>query len=272
MESQKKMTAARRISIGSVELHAVVQGSGSGLLLVHGFPLDHTMWQAQIDDLSRDFQVIAVDLRGFGRSDVTEGTVTMQQMAADLAALLRRLGIERPVTFCGLSMGGYIAWQFWQHHRPLLAQLVLCDTRAIGDARDVAELRLATAERVITEGAALLAQTMLDKLFAPGTRLERPELVEAARRVICSTQPVGIAAALRGMAQHPDFTGQLSSIDVPTLVLCGADDEISPVAEMRQIAASIPQSQFVEVAGAGHMSPLESPGAVNEAIRNFLRR
>ena len=260
-----------RVRVGDCELFVADEGRGPPLLLVHGFPLDHSMWQHQLAAFAPDHRVIAPDLRGFGHSDVTPGTVGMDQFADDLAALLDALHVTEPVTFCGLSMGGYIAWQFWLRHASRLSRLVLCDTRAVADTDEVARGRRVTAERVLQEGPAIVADTMLGRLCCDATRREQPELVADLRRVILATAPHGIAAALRGMAQRPDVTALLAEVRVPTLVICGAHDEISPVEEMRQIAANIPAAQFAIVPNSGHMSPLENPAFVNSELRRFLQ-
>jgi 3-oxoadipate enol-lactonase len=260
----------RRIDIGEVQLNVVDEGRGAPLLLVHGFPLDHSMWREQISELSRSCRVIAPDLRGFGQSDVTPGTVTMARFADDLAKLLDALGVREPVTFCGLSMGGYVGWQFVARHADRLGRLIVCDSRSIADTPEGAAGRLKTAEKVLREGASVVAEGMIPKLFSQTSLDSNASYVAATREVILRTAPEGIAAALRGMAERPDFTGQLGQIRVPTLVLCGADDAISGPAEMRGIADAIPGAKFVEIAGAGHMAPLEKPAEVNEVIRAFL--
>ena len=144
------------VTIGDVRLNYSEKGRGKPLLLVHGFPLDHTMWARQLDALSSSHRVIAPDLRGFGASSVTAGTVTMAQYADDLAGLLGALGIDEPVIFCGLSMGGYVAWQFALRHRPKLAKLILCDTRAVADSPEAAAGRQKTAEKVLADGASVV--------------------------------------------------------------------------------------------------------------------
>jgi 3-oxoadipate enol-lactonase len=258
------------VQAGTIRLNAIDRGKGTTLVLVHGYPLDHTMWQGQIDGLAGVCRVIAPDLRGFGASEVVPGTATMQQMADDVAALLDALGVETPVAFCGLSMGGYVAWQFALRHRSRLAKLVLCDTRAIADSPEASQSRRQTAAKVLAEGSAVAADALLPKLFAPETQREQPQLVENTRQVILRTDPQGIAAALLGMAERPDVSGQLASLDVPALVLCGEHDAIAPPDEMRQIAAALPRGQFVLIPAAGHMAPLERPQAANAAIREFV--
>jgi len=260
------------VKVHEIELHYVESGRGTPLVVVHGFPLDHTMWQGQLDALSDRFRVIAPDLRGFGQSGVTPGLVTMPRMADDLAQLLDGLSITEPIVLCGLSMGGYVAWQFGLRYRERLAKLILCDTKAVGDTPEAAANRIGLADRVQREGPGFIAETMLPKLFAPATIESKAPCVEATRQVILRTNPKGIAAASRGMAQRPDVTPWLSKFDMPALVLCGQHDVISTPAEMRGFAQQMPQARFVEVAGAGHMSPLERPAEVNAAIRELLSR
>lgn len=265
-------TAMPQILLDDLSLSFEDEGSGPVLLLVHGFPLDHTMWREQIAHLGRSRRVLAPDLRGFGRSDVTEGTVTMRQFADDLAALLETLRIDAPVDLCGLSMGGYIAWPFFQHHRGKLRSLILCDTRAAADSPEARDNRLGLASKVLERGPGFIAETMPDKLFARSTRASRPDLVREIQEVIRRGDPRGIAAASRGMAERPDVTSMLPTIDVPTLVVVGEEDAISTRDEMQGIAAAIPGAEFAPVRDAGHMAPLEQPGTVNRAIESFLRR
>jgi len=260
----------KRISIGDITLNVNVSGQGRPLLLVHGFPLDHTMWREQIDELSSGCRVIAPDLRGFGKSDVTEGKVTMQQLADDVAALLKALQVDQPVTFCGLSMGGYVAWQFCLRHSKMLERLILCDTRAVADTQEIAEFRLETAEQVARDGSTRLIENMMGKLFADESLSNSREFVEHTRQVMLATDPAGIAAALRGMAERPDMRNHLKDIHVPTLIVCGEHDVISPPEEMQEIASQMVHADYVEIAAAGHMAPLENSLAVNTAIREFL--
>lgn len=265
-----------RINIGEVELNVADVGEGPAIVFVHGFPLDHSMWQAQIDEFSSSHRVITPDLRGFGQSGIATGTVTMQQFADDVAALLDVMHVDQPVTFCGLSMGGYIGWQFFKRHRSKLARLIQCDTRAIADTPEGRKQRLKAADTTLEKGAGSLVETMLARLFAEEllfsehAQNHQPDIVRATREVMLTTNPQSIAAAQRGMAERPDVTEMLGQIDVPTLILCGEHDAISPAEEMRGISAAIPGAQYVEIAGAGHMSPLEKPAEVNSAIQQFL--
>jgi 3-oxoadipate enol-lactonase len=288
----------KSLCVRGTELRCVDRGHGRPLLFVHGFPLDHTMWAEQIDAISSQCRVIAPDLRGFGqsrkgdRSNLCEapsgpcrqiGPVpfsaagetpalrfTMGQFADDLAALLDALNIGERVVYCGLSMGGYIAFQFWRKYAERLRGLVLCDTRAAADSPEAAAGRHVMADRVLAEGPAPLVEAMLPRLFGETTQRERPELVEGLRRLMMANSPNGIAAAARGMAERPDMTASLGEIRCPTLVIVGQDDAISPPAEMRGIAHAIPGAKLVEIPAAGHLSPMENPAAVTAAILKFL--
>ena len=246
------------------------EGNGPPLLFVHGFPLDHTMWRDQLAEFAGAYRVIAPDLRGFGSSEVGDQAVTMEQFADDMAAILDALGVTEPVTLIGLSMGGYVAWQFLRNYRERLRALVLCDTRAAADSPEVAENRLKVAETVLADGTEALARAMVPKLFAQQTIRTRPAVVDAVRNVILQANPRGVAAAQRAMAARFDATGILKAIDVPTLMIVGEDDVISPPDEMRQIAEAIPGSRLVVIPDAGHMSPLENPAAFNSALSEFL--
>jgi pimeloyl-ACP methyl ester carboxylesterase len=261
----------QRIAVGDINLNVEQRGRGAPLLLVHGFPLDHSMWRHQLDAFGARFHVIAPDLRGFGQSDATPpGTVTMAQLADDLAGLLDALGITQPVTFCALSMGGYVAFPFVCRHAKRLDKLILCDTRAVADTAEAAQNRRAFADRVLAEGSAVAADAMLPKLFAPLTAEKQPEVVEQTRQVMLRANPIGVAAALEAMAVREDSTGLLPTIQVPALLLCGEHDGISTPDEMRGMAQAIPAARFEEIPGAGHMAPLEAPGPVNRAIAQFL--
>jgi pimeloyl-ACP methyl ester carboxylesterase len=265
----------QHIAIPHGTIGVFAQGKGVPILFVHGFPLNHTMWHSQIETFGRSFRVVAPDLRGSGESHLAQaggtGTLTMEAFADDLHALLHAVYVDRPVVFCGLSMGGYIAWQFFLKYREQVQALILCDTRATADSPEAAAGRRKLAEEILTLGPHAAAEAMLPKLISPKTAERRPNLVADLRTMILRNSPAGIAATLRGMAERPDCTPLLAQVDVPTLVLCGQDDVITPPAEMKQMAEAIPGSQFVEIHNAGHMAPLENPDAVNAAINRFLK-
>jgi len=265
------------VSLGDVRLAVEDRGRSRSssepiLLLVHGFPLDHTMWQPQIDYFGSRGRVISPDLRGFGGSSNAAGSpVSMGTYAHDLNALLDRLEVDRPIAFCGLSMGGYIAWQFCAKYASRLAALVVCDTRSIADTPQAVAGRMELTKRVLAEGIDPVKAAMMPKLFGPETVAKQLPCIADTVAAIERASPIGVAAALVAMAGRPDMTASLAEIRVPTLVVVGEHDVISPVEEMRGIAERVPGAEFVVIPGAGHMSPLENPAAYNAALERFLR-
>jgi 3-oxoadipate enol-lactonase len=262
----------QEFQVSGVRLSVAHGGQGMPVVLVHGFPLSHTMWDQQLSRWIARWRVVAPDLRGFGDSQVTAGTVTMEQMADDLAALLDAMKLREPVVLCGLSMGGYVAFQFWRKYAARLRALVLCDTRAVADTPEAVAGRHKMVELVLKSGTGPVAEAMLPKLFAAATLQERPEAVASQRRAMLAAAPEGVAAALRGMAARPDVRAWLPEIALPTLVVVGQHDAISTVDEMRQMAAAIPGAQFAVLAAAGHMTPVEAPEAFNAVVEEFLTR
>ena len=262
------------ISLSSAELAYVDRGAGTPVVLLHGFPLDHTMWSAQIDALTGRCRVIAPDLRGFGQSSLgnadPEHGVSMERYADDLAELLDALAIREPIVLVGFSMGGYIAWQFVRKYASRLRALVQCDTRAAADTEEARAVRLKMADNIFEWGAARVAEIMGPKLLAAQTIESKPDIVEAIRRIVSRTSPAAIAAAQRGMAARADMTSVLPTIRVPTLIVVGAEDGLSPPQEMRTIAAAIPNSEFAEIPAAGHMTTMENAAAVNETVVRFV--
>lgn len=244
-------------------------GSGAPLLLLHGFPFNRSMWREQAEALSATRRVITPDLRGLGASGAGEGPATMEEMAEDLAALLGELNVERAVVG-GLSMGGYVALAFLREHPSRVTALVLADTRAQADTVEARGTREETARRALAEGMGPIADAMLPKLLAPATREQRPDVVARVREMILSTKPEGAAAALRGMAARRDQTDLLETVNVPTLIVVGSEDALTPPSEAEAMRAKIRSSRLVMIEGAGHVSNVERPGEFNRALAEFL--
>lgn len=241
-------------------------GSGEAVLLLHAFPLSGAMWRPQVTALRERYRVIVPDLRGFGGTDAPPGAYSMDQHADDAAALLEYLGVARAAVV-GLSMGGYIAFAFWRRHRDKVAALVLADTRAGADSAEGKAGREANARLAEEEGAAAIADKLIPGLVAP----DAPQAVrDELRALVLANSPEGIAGALRGMAARPDSTPDLAGIGVPTLVIVGAEDGLTPPAEAERIHAEVAGSALVQLDGAGHLSSLERPEAFNDAVRAFL--
>ena len=243
-------------------------GSGTPLLLVHGWPLDHTMWAGQLGGLGAYARVIAPDLRGFGGS-TGRPPHTIDQYADDLAAFLDALGLARAAV-CGLSMGGYVAFSLLRRHRDRVRALVLADTRATADTDEAREGRHRQIALIEQEGMTALADRQLEPMIGRTTLERQPELAESVRRLMAAVPAEGAIGALRAMADRPDSTPLLASIDVPTLVVGGEEDRITPPSVLREMADQIPRSRLEIVEGAGHVCPLERPAAFNRVVSEFV--
>lgn len=252
--------------IDGVSLYNEVHGSGEPVLFVHGFPLSGRLWDPTVSLLQDRFKLIVPDLRGHGRSGVSED-VSMARYADDLAALLDVAGVKGRVTVVGHSMGGYIAFELYRRHPERVRALVLVDSQAGPDTKEAAEGRREMAGRVLSDGSRVIADTLVDRLFASPT----PDaLRERWHEIMAATPPVGVAAALRAMAERPDSRRTLREIDRPVLVVVGAHDAVTPPEEARRMHAAAPNSRLEIVAGAGHMTPVEQPERFAALLRHFL--
>lgn len=248
------------------ELYYEVSGQGPPVMFVHGFPLSGRMWQPIVERISGAYRCIVPDLRGHGRSSATP-TADMARYADDLAAVLDADGERRPVVLVGLSMGGYIAFEFFRRHRLRVSALVLTDTRAGTDTQEARTKREETAQAVERGGSRVVADAMVDKLFAPGAAAS---LRSEWHKIMSHTQPMGVAAALRAMAARSDSTPTLTTIDCPVLIVVGEHDTITPPDVHREMHAAITGSRLEIIAGAGHMTPVEQPDAFAEVLTGFL--
>lgn len=245
------------------------EGSGTTVVLLHGFPLDRSMWREQSRDLSATCRVIAPDLRGFGETAHGGADVTTGDMAEDVAALLDELNVERAVVG-GLSMGGYVALEFFRGFPRRVLALVLADTRPYADTDEGRRTREETARRALSDGMGPIVDSMLPKLLSAATHAREPELVERVRASMLGTKPEGAAAALRAMALRRDQTDLLPSIDVPALIIVGAEDTITPPSDAEAMGAKIKGSRLVRIEGAAHLSNVERPEEFNRALGEFL--
>lgn len=245
------------------------QGQGLPLLLIHGFPHDRSLWQPQLDGLSDVARVIATDLRGFGNAQLVPDTMTMDDYAADIKALLDELGIAKAVV-CGLSMGGYVALAFLARYPETTQGLILCNTRSGADNEKAREGRYATAQKALDEGMTGIAESMLPKMISEKSALANPDLSMYVENMMARQSSEAVAAAARGLAVRPDRTPMLSSIAVPTLIITGSADTLIPPSESEAMAAKIPGSELVVIPDVAHLSNLENAEAFNEAVRKFL--
>lgn len=244
------------------------RGAGTPLVLLHAFPLDRGMWRPQVAALRESARVIAIDLPGFGESPAP-AEFTIDGAADAVAELLGELKVPKAVV-CGLSMGGYVALAFSRRHPDRLAGLILADTRAGIDDSQAKAARDKSISTVREQGSAVLFDGMLPKVLTETTRRDRPEVVEFLKSIAGRQKAEGVAAALAAMRDRPDANPGLKDIAVPTLVLVGEADTVTPGLSAANLAAQIRGSKLVNIPGAGHLSNLENPAAFNAAVREFL--
>lgn len=239
----------------------------TALLLVHAFPLDASMWDEDAAALGADARVLAPSLPGFGGTAPAGEVLTVDAAADFLAAELDRADVDRAVV-AGCSMGGYAAFALWRRHRERVAGLVLVDTRAEPDDDAGRERRRAVARLARERGSAAIAEDP-PPLLSEGAD---PALWERVRAIIRRQPGEAIAAAALGMAERPDARPLLPEIGVPTAVIVGSADTLTPPPLSEAMAAAIPGAELTVLEGAGHLSNLEAPEGFREAIRRLLAR
>jgi pimeloyl-ACP methyl ester carboxylesterase/acyl-CoA thioesterase FadM len=264
----RRTGATQQFTVRGISITADVGGDGPAVLFIHGFPLDRTMWRPLSAALT-GWRRIAPDLRGMGHSDAPEGGYDLAAYADDLAGLLDLLRVDRAVV-CGLSMGGYVAFELLRRHRARIGALILMSTRATPDDAEGRAKRDAAIARVRRDGPAFLADEWPPKLLAPLSLQTMPEVVQQVRAMAAGSPPVGIAGALWAMRDRPDSTALLPTIDVPTLVLAGRDDQLIPPSAARAMADAIPGAHHAIIPSAGHLPPLEQPVNTGRVVREFL--
>lgn len=261
-----------RIKLSDFTIAYEDTGRGLPLLLIHGFPFNHRMWHPQIEALSGSARVIAPDLRGHGESTPVPGPYSMDQLAGDLAELLDTLNVKQPIVLCGLSMGGYISFAFYRRFPGRVAGLILAATRAKPDTQEGKANRDKTAEKTRKEGVRSVADSMIEKLFAPQTLRQNPDLVEQVRTMMAGTSEEGMIGALMGMKERPDSTPTLEEIQPPALIIHGRDDQIVPLEEAEAMQSTMRDAKLVVVPDAGHLVNMEQPEAFNHAVRRYLEQ
>ena len=248
-------------------------GSGSSsIVLVHGFPFSSAMWDAQVRALEQitDLRIVTYDLRGHGDSAVGDGQYTIELMVDDLIALLDHLKVAKTI-LCGFSMGGYIALRAVERHADRFSALILCDTQSAADSNESRIKRANSIKLVKTEGVARFAEGFLKSVFSPQTFETKLEIVDAARRIILSNSQLGICGSLLAMAARTDSTESLSKVHVPSLILVGQNDKVTPSAAATIMRDRIANSEMHILEHAAHMSNLENAESFNQKIVEFIR-
>ncbi len=246
-------------------------GDGPPVILLHPFPANHTFWLPIAEELSTRFRVILPDLRGHGDSEAGEGPATMDKHAADLARVMDDAAIGR-APIIGVSIGGYILFEFWRSYRSRVLALGLCNTKAPADNAEGRAVRLQAANDVLERGTEAFFHSMIPRLLGKTTRENRPDLVDDALRMMDKMSPQDVAQVQRGMAERPDSVETLETINVPTLIVTGDEDPMTGIGEASLMHEHIPQSELRVIPRAGHYSPWEQAREFSKLLRQFLEK
>ncbi|MFN8061796.1 MAG: alpha/beta fold hydrolase [Vicinamibacterales bacterium] len=258
----------RTLTSAGRRLHYREAGEGAPLVLLHAFPLSADLWEPQLAAPPAGWRLLAPDFRGFGAS-TSEGARHVDAHVEDVLGLLDGLGLER-VALAGLSMGGYVALALAKLAPERLRALVLVDTRAESDTPEGRETRTRMQQLALAEGARAIADAWIPKLVGPTTLESRPAVLTTLRAIIEPTSPTAIADALETLKTRPDSRPLLPFITVPTLVVVGEEDGLTPVAMSEAMHRRLPHATLVVIPQAGHLASLERPQAFNEALTAFL--
>lgn len=260
-----------RIHSSDADIAYEILGSGSPVVLLHPFPVNHEFWLPASKALQSRYQLILPDLRGHGHSGIGEGPATMAKHAADLARILAEEKIDRAI-FVGVSIGGYALFEFWRRHPGRVRALVLCNTKAQADTPEARNARLQAANDVLERGTEQFFQTTVKKLLAQTTLSTRPDLAAGALRMMRKMSPEDVALVQRGMAERPDSSETLKTINVPTVLITGDEDVFSGPPEAELMRQNIANGELRVIPKAGHYAPWEQPEQATKLLRQFLDR
>lgn len=252
-----------KANINGIQLAYTRKGAGKPLVLVHGYPLDHTIWDEVLPLLEKDFDIILPDLRGFGNSDVIKSQYKITDMAADIAGLLDQLGIEE-TSIAGHSMGGYISLAFAHAYPGRVVGLGLVASQALADPEDKKSGRYDAAAEIMKSGVKPVAETF-PAMLTPDERVQA-----YVRELIARQRPAGLAGALKAMAERDDSSSILSKFTFPVVLVHGQEDALIPIQRAQEIKAAIPHATLTELPGIGHMPMMEDPRSTAGALRNLL--
>ena len=258
-------------SVNGLKVYTKGNKNNKTILFIHGFPYDHSMWDNQVESLKENYYCVTYDIRGLGKSYIGDGQYTMEAFVLDLYSVIDGLHIDNPI-ICGLSMGGYIALRAVEKESAKFSGLILCDTRSEADNNEGKIIRSAAIDKINVEGVESFVNDFVPKCFHKKTPEKMTEMYSRILGITRHQNSVGVKGSLFAMLSRRDTTQSLSKIKIPTLVLVGRKDALTPPEVMQDLAKKIKKSKFFIVPKAGHMSPLENPEFVNEKISNFLEK
>lgn len=245
--------------------------NNKAIIFVHGFPYDHMMWKEQIKELSTNYYCVAYDIRGLGQSPAGEGQFTLESFVDDLETIIDELKLEKPI-LGGLSMGGYISLRALERMPDKFSAAILCGTKSEADNNEAKLKRAAGIKRINTEGLAPFAKDFITNCFGDYFKQNKKEDLNRIIETSSQYNPAGVKGCLLAMLGRTDTTANLEKINIPTLLICGEQDALTPPAVMKEMFYKMKNAGLVEIKNAGHMTPIENPEEVTNAISAFLKR
>jgi len=255
--------------INGLSVYTSGENKSRPILFIHGFPYDHNMWISQIEELSRDYFCVSYDIRGLGESPAGDGQFTMESFVDDLEIVIDELKLDKPV-LCGLSMGGYISLRALERMQEKFSAAILCDTRSEADNNEGKLKRAAGIKRINKEGLAPFVKDFITNCFGEDFKQNKKEEFQKIIDKSSLFDPFGVKGGLLAMLSRSDTTASLGKTNIPTLIICGEQDVLTPPPVMKDMFHKINKAEFVEIQKAGHMTPIENPREVNKAIKDFL--
>ena len=260
-----------KFKINNISVITDGEQSSKAMVFIHGFPYDHSMWKKQIDFFSKSYYCISYDVRGFGESDNFDGQHTMEMFVDDLEMVIDEMNLNKPV-ICGLSMGGYIALRAIERFQTKLSAAILCDTRSQADDNAGRLKRALAIKRINTEGHKNFVKEFITNCFGDYFKVNFNEELQSIIEHSQNFDPKAIKGALLAMLSRTDTTSILETIEIPVLLICGENDNLTPPQVMKEMFHKIKNSEFYEIPLAGHLAPIENHSEVNSAIKKFLKK
>ncbi len=239
------------------------------IIFLHGFPFDKTMWAGQLEFLKSGYRAIACDIRGFGASHDEASYLTINLFADDLIVFMSKLNIDKAI-ICGLSMGGFIALNAQKRFPDRFEALILCDTQCIADTPEVKAKRYKTIDDIKANGVTEFNEGFIKSVFHKDSLTDKKEIVEKVRGVVFSNSQHIITMGLTALAERSETCSTLDEIDIPTLIICGKEDVVTPLAQSESMHKNIEGSILQIIDDAGHVSNLEQPFEFNKHLYDFL--
>ena len=254
-------------NINNLSVFTTGSKKNTPILFIHGFPFDHYMWDEQVEKFKNNYYCVTYDVRGLGSSPVGDGQYTLESFVDDLENIIDNLNLCKPI-LCGLSMGGYISLRAVERMEKKLGGLILCDTKSHADNNEGKINRAKGINQINDVGTEKFIEQFIANCFADGFKRTRKKEYETIINRSKKYNALGVKGCLLAMAGRTDTTPYLQRISIPTLVICGEEDKLTPPGVMKSMSEKIKHSKFVAIEGAGHISPVESPKEINKASEN----